>query len=219
MLAGTLPDVDDTFDDDLSYARDLGLVASSLPITVANPIYREVILRVLGSRPEAVIQDDPKSFVLPDGRLDLPKILREFTAFWRQHGEMLARGTAYHEAACQIILMAYLHRIVNGGGYLDREYAVGTGRLDVLVRWPYRTPEGEREVQRDALELKVWRPGQSDPRAEGLGQLDCYLERLDLDEGTLVIFDRRPEAPPWCDRVRFETDQTASGRKIALLRM
>ncbi len=33
--------------------------------------------------------------------------------------------------------MAYLQRTVNGGGYIDREYGVGRGRIDLLVRWPY----------------------------------------------------------------------------------
>ena len=85
--------------------------------------------------------------------------------FWREHGEVLIRQEGYHEAACQIILMAFLHRLVNGGGQLDREYAAGTKRLDVLVRWPYTGPEGERLMQREAMELKVWRAGENDPTA------------------------------------------------------
>ncbi|WP_222872005.1 hypothetical protein, partial [Nonomuraea sp. PA05] len=96
-------------------------------------------------------------FVLPDGRFDLPRLLREFVVFWREHGEVLIQQEGYHEAACQIILMAFLHRLVNGGGQLDREYAAGTKRLDVLVRWPYSGCDGERLMQREAMELKVWR--------------------------------------------------------------
>ncbi|MGW6498465.1 ATP-binding protein [Nonomuraea angiospora] len=214
VLAGTPVDLDGTFEDDFSYVRDLGLAARGRVLEIANPIYREVILRVLGSGAEAIIREDSRSFVFPDGRLDVLNLLREFTAFWKQHGETLVRGAAYHEAACQIILMAYLHRIVNGGGFLDREYAAGTGRLDVYLRWPY----GERQVQREAMELKVWRPGQRDPLAEGLAQLDRYLDRLDLDTGYLVIFDRRPEASPMEERVRFHQDHTPAGRQVTVLR-
>jgi hypothetical protein len=29
-----------------------------------------------------------------------------------------------------------VQRVVNGGGIIDREYGVGRGRMDVLVRWP-----------------------------------------------------------------------------------
>jgi len=35
------------------------------------------------------------------------------------------------------VFMGYLHRIVNGGGYIDREYGVGRGRIDLLIRWPH----------------------------------------------------------------------------------
>ncbi|WP_188187876.1 AAA family ATPase [Nonomuraea sp. SYSU D8015] len=214
VLAGMPIDFDAVFTDDFSYVRDLGLVALGSTVEIANPIYREVILRVLGFGVEVNVAHDSRSFVLSDGRLDLLKLLREFTAFWKQHGEAIFRGITYHEAACQITLMAYLHRIVNGGGLLDREYAAGTGRLDVYLRWPY----GERQVQREAMELKVWRPGQRDPLDEGLTQLDRYLDRLDLETGYLVIFDRRPEAAPMEDRVRFDQDRTPAGRQVTVLR-
>ncbi|MDR8408931.1 ATP-binding protein [Nonomuraea sp. 3-1Str] len=219
ILAGDFPDVDLTFSDDLSYVRDLGLVKQKPPLEVANPIYREVILRVLGDPSEQYVMADPHSFVLPDGRFDLPRLLQEFVVFWREHGEVLIRQEGYHEAACQIILMAFLHRLVNGGGQLDREYAAGTKRLDVLVRWPYIGPEGERLTQREAMELKVWRAGENDPMSDGLAQLDRCLDRLTLTTGALVIFDRRPEAPPWKARGAFEQATTPSGRQVTILRV
>ncbi|MGR6921894.1 ATP-binding protein [[Actinomadura] parvosata] len=205
--------------DDLSYARDLGLITLKPPPRVANPIYREVILRVLGDLTEQNVHADPHSFVLPDGRFDLPRLLEEFVVFWREHGEVLIQQEGYHEAACQIILMAFLHRLVNGGGYLDREYAAGTKRLDVLIRWPHSGPDGERLMQREAMELKVWRPGAEDPEPEGLVQLDRYLDRLSLTSGVLVIFDRRPEAPPWKERGDFDRATTPSGRQVTVLRV
>jgi AAA domain len=217
LIVGDLPDTDGTYDDDVTYLRDLGLLATSRPIAIANPIYREVIVRVLGSRTEDAVLDDPHSFVLPDGRLDFRRLLEEFAAFWRQHSEVLVTGAAYHEAAPQLVIMAYLHRIVNGGGYIDREYGVGRGRIDLLVRWPYQDEAGKRAWQREAVELKVWRPGRPDPTGEDLRQLDDYLKRLDLDHGTLVVFDRRPEAPPFADRARFAAHHTPSGRPVTLL--
>ncbi|WP_211359874.1 ATP-binding protein [Actinocorallia herbida] len=218
MIAGTFSYADDTFDDDVSYVRDLGLIAQGLPLRVANPIYREVVLRVLGGPAESFVLAEPRSFVLPDGRFDLPRLLREFTGFWREHGEVLVRGTVYHEAACHIVLMAYLQRLVNGGGYLDREYATGTGRLDVLIRWPYQGPDGDRRVQREALEVKLWHPGRPDPHDQGLEQLDGYLDRLGLDTGVLVVFDRRPQAPAWHERTTLGSAATPRGRKVTVLR-
>ncbi|HZM80973.1 MAG TPA: ATP-binding protein [Candidatus Limnocylindrales bacterium] len=218
LIAGDVQEPETTFDDDLAYVRDLGLIAQDRPIRVANPIYREVILRVLGSATEESITAEPRSFVLPDGRLDFDRLLREFTEFWKAHGEILTSGDSYHEVAPQLVIMAFFHRLVNGGGFIDREYGVGRGRVDLLIRWPYQDSEGQRVTQRQAVELKVWRKGRPDPLAEGLAQLDDYLSRLHLDEGVLVIFDRRPDAEPIDQRVCFDTAETPSGRRVTFLR-
>jgi len=217
VLAGTLPELD-PYDDDLSYTRDLGLVAEKLPVRVTNPIYREVIARVLTANTEAQVIADPRAFVRADGRLDFDLLLAEFADFWREHADTLVRGTVYHEAACQLVFMAFLQRVVNGGGQIDREYGVGRGRIDLLVRWPYLDSDGKRAVQREAIELKVRRAGETDPARRALGQLDHYLDRLSLPTGTLVIFDRRPDARPVPDRTRIDPVTSEAGRPISLLR-
>ena len=84
--------MDQTYSDDVSYVRDLGLVAPGKPVKVANPIYKEVIVRVLGNRTEDVILAEPRSFKLADGRLAFPRLLQEFASFWKQHGEILTSG-------------------------------------------------------------------------------------------------------------------------------
>ncbi len=91
---------------------------------------------------------------------------------------------------------------------------MGSGRIDLCIRWPL----ADRSVQRFALELKVWRPGRPDPVEAGLEQLNRYLKRLGLDEGTLVLFDQRPDAPPFADRGTRET-RTVDGRRILVLRL
>jgi len=217
VLAGTFAGGGDTYQDDFQYTRDLGLCAPDDPVRVANPIYQELIARVLAGNAEPKVVVVPRSFVLPDGRLDFARMLREFADFWREHGEVLAAGMTYHEVAPQLVLMAFLQRVVNGGGHVDREYGVGRGRIDLLVRWPYEEG-GQRRLQRHALELKVWREAARDPLEKGLTQLDESLERLGLDEGVLVIFDRRPEAGGTETRTRFEPAQAPSGRKVTVLR-
>jgi hypothetical protein len=116
--------------------------------------------------------------------------------------------------------MAYLHRLVNGGGYISREVGIGRKRIDLLVRWPYTEADGKRGVQREAIELKVWRDRdkKGDPLAQGLIQLDEYLAKLGLSQGVLVIFDARTEAPPVEERTRFEEALTSAGRKVTVLR-
>lgn len=217
VLVGALPELD-PYDDDLQYACDLGLVAPKLPLRIANPIYREVIVRVLAANAEVKVLAEPRTFVLGDGRLDFELLLREFAEFWREHADVLTRGIVYHEAAPQLVFMAFLHRVVNGGGHVDREYGVGRGRIDLLVRWPYSDTGGKRAWQREAVELKVWHKGESDPLTKGLAQLDGYLDRLNLDTGVLVIFDRRPDAVSITERTRFDQATSPAGRPITVLR-
>jgi hypothetical protein len=187
-------------------------------LEIANPIYQEVIVRVLASSVQRDIPADPRSFVQTDGTLDMGQILREFAAFYKEHGELLAGDLSYHEVAPQLVLMAYLQRVVNGGGYVAREYGIGRDRIDLLIRWPYTTPKGKREWQLEALEVKVWRPKKADPVPAGLLQLDGYLTRLGLSHGALVVFDRRPSARRLAQRVRLSTRKTPAGRAAAVLR-
>ena len=217
LLAGEVL-MGDAYNNDRAYVRDLGLVAANSPLRVANPIYREVIVRVLSAFVQDNVTADPRSFVRPDGRLDFPRLLAEFVEFWKEHGEVLEGGMSYHEVAPQLVLMGYLQRIVNGGGTIDREYGVGRGRIDLYVRWPYQEAPGKRALQREAMELKVWAEGKPDPLAKGLVQLEKYLTALGLQEGTLVIFDRRPEAGAIEERTRFEEARTARGYAVRVLR-
>ena len=218
VLAGTSTAKDGTFDDDLRYCRDLGLLAANDPVRIANPIYHEVIARVLAAPAQTDMLVEPRSFVLADGRLDLDQLLHEFAEFWRENGDVLSTGMPYHEVAPQLVLMAFLQRVVNGGGFIDREYGIGRGRIDLLVRWRYTDVAGKACWQREALELKVWRDKQRDPMDKGLSQLDGYLERTGLSTGVLVIFDRRTDAEDIEVRTRFEQALTPAGRQVILLR-
>jgi len=163
LLAGDV-EFDPTYDDDMSYVQDLGLITRDPNPAIANPVYREVIVRVLTAGAQAGVVTHPQSFILPDGRFDLPKMLREFSDFWREHGESLVGKQPYSEVAPQLVLMAYLQRVVNGGGQIEREYGVGRGRIDLLVRWPLPSSGA---LQREVLELKVWRDKKAHPLADG----------------------------------------------------
>lgn len=208
----------DPYNDDLSYVRDLGLIAPNAPVRVANPMYREIIVRVLSQSVQESVTADPRSFIRADGGFDLRKVLAEFADWWIENGEFLSSSGFYHEVAPQLILMGYLQRVVNGGGRIAREYAVGAGRIDLAVRWPYTTPDGTRHVQREAIEIKTWRQSKPDPLRSGLRQLDGYLDRLRLDTGTLAIFDQRPGAPAIDKRTAITTATSPAGRAITLLR-
>jgi hypothetical protein len=136
-------------------------------------------------------------------------LLEAFLAFWRQHGEPLLSSAVYHEIAPHLVLMAFLHRVVNGGGTLEREYAIGRDRMDLYLRY------GKIRL---GIELKVWRDKKKDPFDQGLEQLDSYLARLGEDLGWLVIFDRRSNALPLEERLTTEVTTTENGRSVTVVR-
>ncbi len=206
----------DVLDDDVRFALDLGLVVTTPQgLAIANPIYREVIPRALTSLLEQTLPLPRSSpgYLAPDGRLRFDLLLADFRAFWCENAEPYLAQAPYSEAAAQLVFMAFLQKVVNGGGFIDREYAVGSGRIDLCVRWPYA--EG---VERWAVELKVWRDGRPDPLPQGLKQLGSYLDRLGLDRGTLIIFDGRKAAEPLPGRCAME-EVESEGRKVALVRL
>lgn len=209
---------------DIEYCVDLGLLApDDRPLRIANAIYAEVLLRELTSQTQLRIAPAQRRWALADGCLDWDGVLAAFIAFWRQHGEWMVKGQTWTEAAHQIVLMAFLQRLVNGGAVIEREYALGTRRLDLLVRWHIDVDASgvPRAEDRHALELKVWRHGRADPLSEGLTQLDAYLARLGLATGTLVIFDARDGAAAgddWATRGVLADAVTPAGRVVGLLR-
>jgi hypothetical protein len=141
--------------------------------------------------------------------LDVDALLDAFLDFWRQHGQPLLKSVSYHEIAPHIVLMAFLHRVANGGGRLEREYAIGSRRMDICLRYRSVTV---------GMELKVWRDGEKDPVTKALIQLDQYLAGLGLDRGWLVIFDQRSGLLPIEDRTTTEMMETGSGRSVTVIR-
>jgi hypothetical protein len=94
-------------------------------------------------------------YVRKDGSLDMGKLMQDWQEFWREDGHLAAEGFLYREAGPHLMLMAFLQRIVNGGGRIEREYGLGRGSLDLLVFW---------KNDRHLIELKIRRG----PRTEGI---------------------------------------------------
>ena len=218
ILSGSTFLGDSTYNDDVLYVRDLGLITQKPPLRISNPIYKEVIIRVLAERATDSIVFERPTFVDTNGRLDIDAILSEFAVWWKENAEVMLTGHVYHEVAAQIVFMAWLQRVVNGGGIIDREYGVGRGRMDVLIRWPLPGAKNSREWQREPIELKVWAKGKPDPLTQGLEQLERYLDGLGLTKGTLVVFDRRPEAKHSTERTVLSETTTPKGYAVKILR-
>ncbi|MFM2153723.1 MAG: hypothetical protein RL199_2158, partial [Pseudomonadota bacterium] len=195
--------------DDLRYVRELGILAErgEGELAMANPIYARSLMRALAEPLRANIAALAPIWRRPDGSIDLLRLREAFLDFWSQHGRVLDPLVTKYEIVPHVVLTAWLDRVVNGGGRVEREVAVGRGRLDVLVR--------HRDL-RLPIEVKVQVDGRPDPVPKGLEQLDRYCEGLRVDTGWLVVFDQRTGA---ADAVQEATEVvTAGGRTVWVVR-
>jgi hypothetical protein len=189
MLVGART-AEDVLDDDFAYVVGLGLLrARGGRYEIANAVYAEVLPRALTHVQQLQIANEPAWYVRPDGTLDMPKLMTDWQVFWRKDGHLAAAGFRYQEAGPHLMLMAFLQRVVNGGGRIEREYGLGRGALDLMVEW---------RGQRHAIEVKLRRDAETEQDA--LDQLARYLDHAGLGEGWLVMFDLRSTLP-WEQRL------------------
>ena len=206
--------------DDFRLCLDLGLVTVERGTPqIANPIYREVIPRVLTTGMQLAIPEPEFRWQKSDGTLDMPNLLKHFQAFWRRHSETWEEKADYTEAFPHLLLMSFLQRITNGDGRIEREYAAGRGRVDLAIEFG-----GHWSI----IEIKLVHPHDSRQTtiAEGLEKAAAYRDRLPTAifpagsvpanariDAWLVVFDRRPEAraKSWEERLTWEVLPSPAG--------
>jgi hypothetical protein len=212
MLRGDIPS--EILQADIEYITDLGLVAKTPSgLKIANPIYHEVIPRQLTYINQTLLDSvvTRQWYINPDGSLAIEKLLQDFQQFFRENSETwIQRFDQYHEAGPQLLLQAYLQRVVNGGGRIDREYGLGRGRTDILLTWPYgpevKTSSGTTRgslVQKAVFELKILYGSKEKTLSKGLEQIKRYLDQVGLKAGHLLIFNRDTNQP-WDDKIYRE---------------
>ncbi|XOF34217.1 MAG: ATP-binding protein [Candidatus Electrothrix sp. YB6] len=189
-------------DHDVEFCLDLGLIAWEGSLVIANAIYREVIARYLSQNYQDNIPAPEFRWQQSGGSLDMDAMMDEFQKFWAWNSEIWEEKADYTEAFPHLLLMAFLQRVINGGGTVDREYAAGRGRSN-LVEIKLVHPRMGGEVTRD----------------QGLEQIDRYADCTRPDTCHLVIFDRRPEqrARAWEKRLSRESGTAPSGRSVEVV--
>ena len=195
-------------DRDLEYVRDLGLVAQDRPVRIANPIYAEVVPRELTWVLQEEFEQETAWYVNVDGSLDVVKLMTEFQTFFREHSEHWVRRFQYQEAGPQLLLQAFLQRILNSGGRIEREYGLGRQRTDLLIIWP----QGD-QTHKIVIECKILYKSLEQTIADGLEQTAEYMDRCDAEAGHLIIFDRR-EGRRWEEKVFHRRQASESGVEI-----
>ncbi len=109
-----------------------------------------------------------------------------------------------------MLVQAFLQRIANGNGRVEREYALGTGRTDLYIRWPY-----SGGTQKAVLELKILHKSLERTISEGLVQVSKYAQRCGAAEAHLLVFAKDSSTLPdnaWV----FRREESFQGRLITI---
>ena len=188
---------------DVQYVMDMGLIKwdSQEGLTIANPIYTEIITRNLNSGYHDILPSPALwQWKKQNGSLDMSALLKEFQKFWRKHSEIWEQKADYTEAFPHLLLMAFLQRVLNGGGRIDREYAAGRGRMDLSVEY-------NNIMFIIEIKLVYSHDSPSEVMKEGLEQIVTYRDKIDrYAPAYLIIFDRRPKAKErtWDEKLTWE---------------
>ncbi|MEM7403473.1 MAG: ATP-binding protein, partial [Myxococcota bacterium] len=227
--------------EDAEYVADLGLLKRAIngELLFSNPIYQEIIPRALSAAMQQGITPKRSAYVDQEGRLCMNWLITEFQQFFRENSDSWLEGFQYKEAGPHLILQAFLQRIINGGGTIHREYALGRGRTDLLVTWPYyvataqeartdnlskqqrmqsqRTQSQCTQYQRVVLELKLLheKDGFDRKLQEGIEQTTQYMDRCTATEGHLLLFDRRA-GKSWDERIWVRHEKSPDSKAVTV---
>jgi hypothetical protein len=205
----------DRISDDYLYARDLGLIREMGGgiVEPSNKIYAEIIIRYLNYTLQENFKTAMPSADLPkyikSGKIDVNFLLKEFQVFWRENSEILTtkykdKFYSYNEAAPHLVIQAFLQRVVNGGGHISREMALGKNRLDICIEW---------QGQKYPIELKIYKGGKT--AKDATEQILKYMERVGSKEGWVVIFDRTPKKS-WSKKLYAKEVKLANRKKVTI---
>ena len=99
--------------------------------------------------------------------------------------------------------------MLNGGGVIHREMALGKNRVDICIEW---------EEQKYPIEIKILQNIRS--REENINQILKYMDKTGSSSGWLVIFDRGTRNDSfqctnksWDEKLYF-TEEEINGKKI-----
>jgi hypothetical protein len=212
VLLGEGAETVDRRQDDFRYVLDLGLLTDTPSgLAPANPMYGEVMTRELTVNVQAAVPLPPRRWRRDDGSLDVPELLAAWRDCWRQNADVLdlAWAEGYPEAIPHLVLLAFLQRVVNGGGSVHREFALGRGAVDIVVEYA-----GQRHV------IEVKRVAKAKVSLDsvvesGIVQLAGYLDTIGASEGWLIVFDQRSDRS-WEGRL-WAREVTREGKRLHLI--
>jgi len=189
----------DTHSEDYLYTKDMGLIRENgSKVEPANPIYAELIVRTLNWGVQQSLLRSYDEYEVPrylrGGKIDMDILIGDFQQYWRENSEIWAdcyktQYCRYDEAAAHLVMQAFLQRVINGGGHIIREMALGKMRADICVLY---------KEDKYPIELKILQNQRS--LSESLKQTAAYMDKMGTAEGWLVLFDK-DQGKSWDEKI------------------
>ena len=164
-----------------------GIFVNKNGLTIHNRIYREVLLDYMSYKMllSGMSKSDVGSgYKYDNGLLNMEAVLLGFQAFMKK--EYSKKDRDFLEKNGRLVFLAFLKPIINGSGFDFKEPQISDERrLDVVITYLHEI---------FVAELKIWRGEKA--HEKGLTQLTDYLDRQNLNEGYLLVFDHS-EVKKW----------------------
>jgi len=156
---------------------------SSGRLKIHNRVYEQQVYDYMTSKLETSVSMENYNyreyFLGKDGTLNLEQVLLRFQTFLKE--QYSKKDLAFLERNGRLLFLAFLKPIINGKGFDFKEVEISEEkRLDIVVTFA---------DQKYIVELKKWYGDKA--HQKGLVQLADYLDRQNLDNGFLVIYDSR----------------------------
>jgi len=204
----------DTRSDDYLYTKDMGLIREAgNKVEPANPIYAELIVRTLNWSVQQSLLRGCEEYEIPrylrNGKMDMDILIGDFQQYWRENSEIWVncyktQYYQYDEAAAHLVMQAFLQRVINGGGRIVREMALGKMRADICVLY---------KEDKYPIELKILQNQRS--LSESLKQTAAYMDKMGAAEGWLVLFDKEP-GKSWDEKI-YTRKESVDGKVITVV--
>jgi hypothetical protein len=177
-------------EDDISYAQDLGLIKIDAgKILIANELYKEIIPRSLIYTTQLLIRYNLDNYLDENGGLNIDKILKAFQIFYNRYYERWVEHFNYKNAGAFLLFQAFLQRITDGGGKIQREYGIGNKSTTIILNWPSR--QFRQKCIFDLCLLSM-------PVKENIKESSEYLyqkmKENGIKRGYLLLFNIQPDS-------------------------
>ena len=196
--------------DDITYVRDLGLIKTEGQLTIANPIYQEVIPRELTYGTQLTISRAARLVhPAPMAGWTMPNLLAAFQSFFRENSRSGSRATSTRRPArissCRPSSSAFS---TAAAAWIASMVLAGAAPT---CSWSGTIPA---VCSAWSIELKLLHGTLEQTLDAGLAQTWDYADRCAADEAHLVIFDRSKDKP-WGEKI-WRREENYRGMPISV---